>query len=193
MFPAGDAAENADSWACFCADCANALTPSNINSELRLLTVAMWIKINLMRCAACAVVACAAPAATPGEEPKMSPDSTDTPPPLPHVAAKRRAPPKVPAVTLGDTRYEQAVLPRSEAGGVQRTGYVAAYKGTSDERLWRIRVYELKIDPALEGDVQDVYFATMDASPDGRELLIANELGEHYAVDVRTQGVRRVD
>ena len=34
MFPAGDAAENADSWAYFCADCANALTPSNINSAL---------------------------------------------------------------------------------------------------------------------------------------------------------------
>jgi hypothetical protein len=34
MFPSGDAAENADSWAYFCADCANALTPSNINSAL---------------------------------------------------------------------------------------------------------------------------------------------------------------
>jgi hypothetical protein len=34
MFPPSDAAENADSWAYFCADCANALTLSNINSGL---------------------------------------------------------------------------------------------------------------------------------------------------------------
>ena len=153
----------------------------------------MWMKINPMLCAACTVVACAAPAATPGEEPKMSQDSTDATPPLPHIAAKRRAPPKVPAVTLDGVRYEQAVLARSEADGRQRTGYLAAYRGTSDERLWRIRVYELKIDPNLEGDVQDVYFATMTASPDSHELLIANENGGRFAVDVRTQGVRKID
>lgn len=34
MFPPGDVAENADSWAYFCADCAGALTPSNINSAM---------------------------------------------------------------------------------------------------------------------------------------------------------------
>ena len=34
MFPPGDAAENADSWAYFCADCANALTLSHVNSAL---------------------------------------------------------------------------------------------------------------------------------------------------------------
>ena len=119
--------------------------------------------------------------------------SQDNPSPLPHIAVKRRAPPKVAAVTLDGVRYEQAVLARAEADGGQRTGYLAAYQGASDERLWRIRVYQLKIDPALEGDVQDVYFATMSASPDGHELLIANERGEHYAVDVRTRDVRRVD
>jgi hypothetical protein len=150
----------------------------------------MWIKINLMLLAACAVAACAAPAAPSNEETKMSQDS---PLPVPHVAAKRRAPPKVPAVTLDGVRYEQAVLPRNEADGRQRTGYLAAYKGSSDERLWRIRVYELQIDPDLEGDVQDVYFARMIASPDGHALLIDNERGEHFAVDVRTQAVRRID
>jgi len=153
----------------------------------------MWMKINLMLCAACTVVACATPARTPGEEPKMSQDSTDATPPLPHIAVKRRAPPKVAAVSLDGVRYEQTVLARSEAAGGQRTGYLAAYKGTSDERLWRVRVYELRIDPNLEGDVQDVYFTKMAASADGHELLIENEAGGRYAVDVRTQGVRKVD
>ncbi len=152
----------------------------------------MSIKINLMLCVACTVVACATQASTQGEEPTMSQDSTEATPPLPHIAVKRRAPPKVAAVTLDGVRYEQTVLPRSEATG-QRTGYLAAYKGSSDERLWRLRVYELKVDPNLEGDVQDVYFAKMEASSDGHELLIENETGGRYAVDVRTQGVRKID
>jgi hypothetical protein len=133
------------------------------------------------------------PAKSQGEEPKMSQDSTDgAMPPLPPVAVKRRAPPKVAALTLDGVRYEQAVLPRSEAAG-QRTGYLAAYRGASDERLWRVRVYELKVDPRLEADVQDVYFARMEASPDGREILVTNENGGRFAVDVRTHGVRRLD
>jgi hypothetical protein len=153
----------------------------------------MWMKTNLLLCVACLAAACAAPAAAPKEESTMSQDHAEDMPPLPQVAAKRRAPPKVAAVTLDGVRYEQAVLARAEADGGQRTGYLAAYKGASDERLWRVRVYELKIDPHLEGDVQDVYFASMTASPDGHELLIANERGDRFAVDVRTQAVRKVD
>ena len=34
MFDPDDAAENADSWAYFCADCANALAPSHINAAM---------------------------------------------------------------------------------------------------------------------------------------------------------------
>ncbi len=112
--------------------------------------------------------------------------------PPPRAAAKRRAPPKVPAVTLNGTRYEQAVLPRDETTG-QRTGWLAAFRGASEELLWRVRVYELAVDPALEGDVQDVYFKTMTATPDGHALLVENERGQRYMVDVRTRTVRRVD
>ena len=153
----------------------------------------MWMKINLMLCVACTAVACATPAATPGEEPEMSQDHAEDMPPLPQVAAKRRAPPKVPGVTLDGIRYEQTVLARSEADGGQRTGYLAAYRGASDERLWRLRVYELHIDPRLEGDVQDVYFKSMAAAKDGHDLLIENERGDRFEVDVRTQVVRKLD
>ncbi len=148
------------------------------------------MKLNLMLCAACAMTACATPPRTPGGEPTMSRDSTDTPPPRPPVAAKRRAPPAVSAVMLDGIRYEQAVL---AAGDAQRTGYLAAYKGSSDERLWRVRVYELRTDLMLESDVQDVYFTTMTASADGHEVVIENEAGGRFAVDVRTHGVRRLD
>ena len=153
----------------------------------------MWMKISLSLCVACLATACAAPALAPDEDSKMTPDHAADKPPLPQVAAKRRAPPEVAAVTLDGVRYEQAVLARGEAGGGQRTGYLAACKGASGERLWRVRVYELQADPRLEGDVQDVFFSSMTASPDGHGLLIANERGDRFAVDVRTRAVRKLD
>ena len=146
----------------------------------------MWMKIALVLGVACLATACG----TPNEESKMK--AADEPP-LPRIAAKRRPPPQVAAVTLDGVRYEQAVLARGEAGGGQRTGWLAAWRGTSDEPLWRVRVYELKMDERLEGDVQDVFFATMTASPDGHELRITNERGDRFAVDVRTRAVRKLD
>ena len=120
----------------------------------------------------------------------MTQDNTGRPP---QASAKRRAPPQVPAVTLDGVRYEQAVLARDDPDGPRRTGWLVAFKGATAERLWRVRVYELKIDPALEGDVQDVYFASMAASQDGRELLIVDERGERFAVNLKTRKVRRLD
>jgi hypothetical protein len=40
-------------------------------------------------------------------------------------------------------RFEQAELPFKEVHGGQRLGYLAAYKGDSDELLWRVRVYDI--------------------------------------------------
>jgi 5'-nucleotidase len=109
--------------------------------------------------------------------------------PASRIAAKRRAPPAVPAVMLGGVRYQQA--PLSDDGGTrQRTGWLDAYRGTSGVRLWHVQVYATKFDPTLESDVQDVFFRTMTPSPDGREILIENERGGRFAVDVRTQAVR---
>jgi hypothetical protein len=146
----------------------------------------MWMKIPLLLGVACLATACAAP----NEDSKMN--AADKPP-LPHVAAKRRAPPDVAALVLDGVRYEQAVLARVDADGGQRTGYLAAFNVASNERLWRVRVYELQVDPRLEGDVQDVFFASMSTLPDGHELLIANERGDRFAVDVRTRSVRKLD
>ena len=103
---------------------------------------------------------------------------------LPPVSAKRPAPPKVPAVHVGEVRFEQAKLSRKEANGGQRCGYLAAYRGDTDELLWRVRVYDVTFDPHLEGDVQDVYFSAMSLSADGRQILVDNEDGGRYAVEI---------
>jgi hypothetical protein len=104
--------------------------------------------------------------------------------PMPSVSAKRAGAPKVPAVHVGDVRYEQARLSRKEADGGQRLGWLAAYKGDTEELLWRVRVYVIKVDPHLEDDVQDVFFTALASSPDGRQILVDNENGERFAVDI---------
>jgi hypothetical protein len=123
-------------------------------------------------------VACASPAPR-GQENPMSQD-----PPQPSVSAKRGNIPKVPALRVGDVRFEQARLSRKEADGGQRLGYLAAYKGDTDELLWRVRVYTIAYVPELEGDVQDVFFTAMRLSPDGRQILVDNERGKRFAVDI---------
>jgi len=134
---------------------------------------------NIALAGLCLVTAACASPAPQGQENTMSQD-----PPLPSVSAKRGNVPKVPAVRVGDVRYEQARLSRKEAGDGQRLGYLAAYRGDTDELLWRVRVYAIQYVPHLEGDVQDVFFTAMRLSPDGRQILIDNELGKHFAVDI---------
>ncbi|HEX7687844.1 MAG TPA: hypothetical protein VF453_09065 [Burkholderiaceae bacterium] len=135
---------------------------------------------TLAALAALAVSACAALAPTARETP-MDHDESSAPP---RVMAKRAGPPKVPPIRIGDLRFEQAAPPRAETSDVQRLGWLSAFRGDSDERLWSVKVYPIVYDPHMESDVRDVWFAHMSASADGRQVLIDNERGERYAVDV---------
>ncbi len=184
MFDPDDAAENADSWAYFCADCANALTPSQINAAMVGWQSGAMPSPFLDRALA-ALCLCTAACAVPAQPAQENPMSQDHPATgLTPVSARRPGPPKVPAVRVGELRFEQARLSRKEAQGGQRCGYLAAYKGDTDEVAWRVRVYEVTYDPRLEGDVQDVFFAAMSLSADGRQILVDNEDGARYAVDI---------
>ncbi len=100
------------------------------------------------------------------------------------ASAKRDGAPKVPAVRAAGIRFEQTRLSRKEADGAQRLGYLAAYKGETDELLWRVRVYDIRYNPDLEDDVQDVFFTAMTLSPDGHQIFVDNEVGGRYAVDI---------
>jgi hypothetical protein len=64
---------------------------------------------------------------------------------------------------------------------------LAAYN-LQDEVLWTMKVYDNRRRPELEGDVQDVFFRSMSAEPDGR-LRIVNERSKTFLVDVKTRSV----
>ena len=95
-------------------------------------------------------------------------------------SADRLGPPDVPPIYHGGVVYSQD---DDGPGGV----LVASDEDTG-KPLWTLKVYDTPIDPALEADVQWVYFAAMTLDAYGR-LRIVNEAGKTFLVDVRARKV----
>ncbi|RDI29489.1 hypothetical protein DFR41_1011245 [Pseudacidovorax intermedius] len=101
----------------------------------------------------------------------------------------RIAPPVVPPVSRNGVRYAQAADGRS-LGWSQVGGVLEAIDEASGKRLWSLPVYRQAADPQREADVQWVFFRSMRLQPDGT-LLIENEDGEQYRVDVEQRSSTR--
>jgi outer membrane protein assembly factor BamB len=103
--------------------------------------------------------------------------------------AKRAGPPKVAPVAMGELEF--AAIPWGKARGLgQNGGYVAAIDRATGKELWTLKVYDVRYDPALEGDVQDVFIKSLAKSASGRELIVTDERGRSYLVDPQTRSVR---
>ena len=68
-------------------------------------------------------------------------------------------------------------------------GFVVATGISSGKEMWRVRIYEVRVNPNIEGDVQDV-FITSFAVKDGA-LIVTNERKEKFALDLKTSKVTR--
>jgi outer membrane protein assembly factor BamB len=96
------------------------------------------------------------------------------------VFAKRAAPRPVAPVVADGVRY---------SAPPEAMGFVVAAAADTGKELWRVRIYEIHVDPNLERDVQHVFITSL-ALKDGT-LLITNERGEKYALDLKTRQVTR--
>lgn len=94
--------------------------------------------------------------------------------------AKRSAPKPVAPVVVGSVQYS---VPLWEMG------FVVATDTATRKELWRVRVYEVPIDPNLEEDVQHVFITSL--SLDGGALIVTNEKGDTYALDLATRKVTK--
>lgn len=103
------------------------------------------------------------------------------------VAAKRGAPPEVPPVTSGNTRFEAPLEP-NPCDPEQTGGCVVAYDNATGAQQWAVQVYCTKIDPNLERDVQDVFISSL-ALDANNQLQVSNEAGKHFTIDPVTQKV----
>jgi len=104
--------------------------------------------------------------------------------------AKRLAPDPVAPVSFEGRRYE--AMPWGKARGLgQNGGYVAAIDEASGRELWVQRIYAIHYDRGLEGDKQDVFITGLTLLPAAHALLIENERGARYRLDLRTRKVTR--
>ncbi len=94
--------------------------------------------------------------------------------------AKRAVPKPVKPVTAMGTIY---------SAPADKMGFVVASDAASGRELWRQRIYSIRLEPALERDVQDVFITSLRRR--GRVLIITNERGAVFLLDLRTRKVTR--
>ncbi len=107
----------------------------------------------------------------------------------------RAAPPQVPPVVIDGIRYSQ-VLNGRKLGLASNAGWLMASDAKSGERLWTARIYEVRIDPADEADVQEVqevHFQSMTRVAGRKALAIHDEAGRSFVIDVDTHQVSGSD
>jgi hypothetical protein len=71
----------------------------------------------------------------------------------------------------------------------EQMGFVVATDLSTHKKLWRVRIYTVHIDPALERDVQDVFITSLSFERGG--LVITNESGDRYILDLATRKVAK--
>ena len=106
------------------------------------------------------------------------------PPGLP--SASRGAPPDVPPVLRDGVLFEE-LMDNDVPGLDPRTTYLVARDAATRAPLWTVALYTVPLIPELETDVQAVFFSSLRSSDDGTRLLVEDERGRRYAVDIATR------
>ena len=103
-------------------------------------------------------------------------------------SASRPPAPQVPPVDHKGVHYEQD-MQSTQHGGSGLGGYLAAYDMASRRLLWTVKVYDVKDYSAERVGGIGLYFKSMKLVPGRDELMIENEAGGRYAVDLHTRNV----
>lgn len=103
------------------------------------------------------------------------------------VQADRDAPPDVPPVEHRGVRYQQ------DLDGAELGGRLAAVDPRTGKRLWTLEVYRVGDYDAAGVDAIGRYFRSMTLVPERETLLIEDEGGGRYAVDLATRTVTALD
>ena len=98
--------------------------------------------------------------------------------------AKREEPKKVAPVVKAGVRYGAPNTP-------SRVVMVEAWDEKTNKKLWERIVYEVKLTPSLEEDVQWDFITQLAIK--GDNLLITTESHRQYRLNVKTRKVERID
>lgn len=86
---------------------------------------------------------------------------------------KRAAPEEVPAITTDKAVFSVPHFPMRKR--TQNGGFVEAHHPETKKLLWRIQIYKINYDQALEKDVQDVFIKTLSFDKNHNLLIISDE------------------
>lgn len=93
----------------------------------------------------------------------------------------RSPPPEVPPLFRDGKRYVQRMGSFDGSIG-QSGGLLDVFDDTTGMLITTLKVYENSRNPGVEGDVQDIFFASMEFDGSGN-LLITDEVGRRFLVD----------
>jgi len=96
------------------------------------------------------------------------------------------APKDVPPVTFQAVKYSAPHWGLAN-NKKQNGGYVEAVALDTGKMLWELRVYEIKYDARVEGDVQDIFITSLKLVNGNLDVL--NEAGDKFVVDVTKRKV----
>lgn len=102
--------------------------------------------------------------------------------------AKRLPPEDVPSITVGDLRIDVIHWGREE-GFDQNGGVLRAVDTTTGATAWTLKVYEISYDSQMESDVQDIFITALRKPWLRNVLLVSDERGRNYRVDLATRAV----
>jgi hypothetical protein len=102
---------------------------------------------------------------------------------------KRVGQPDVEPVTIGGMRFE--VLRKTRARGFdQNGGIIAAVDAVSGKEQWTLKVYTIHYIPKLETDVQDIFITALSKLAKETKLLVSDERGRRFEVDIAARSVK---
>jgi outer membrane protein assembly factor BamB len=106
--------------------------------------------------------------------------------------AKREPPPFIAPVDDGIYRFVLRENSPPNKQNIYKGGHVEGYLKVTGEKLWEKFLYKVKLDPAVERDVQDVFIDRMYLDNPNR-LVLKNERGEWFVLDRRTGNPLQVE
>lgn len=103
--------------------------------------------------------------------------------------AKRIPPDNVPPVIYQGVKYVVIPWGYNENNPNQNGGYIEARDEKTDEKLWGLRVYDVYYNDNLERDAQDVFITSLSLDDRNQCLVIQDERGKIYYVDIAKRRV----
>lgn len=101
---------------------------------------------------------------------------------------KRSEPEQVEPICRGSVRYEAPLWGKSRGLG-QNDGHIVAIDQATGRELWVVQLYDIRYDPNMEEDKQDIFLSSLTLDAGGNCLLAEDERGMRFLLDLFSRRV----